>query len=118
LRGEGIADHVADVVGDESCAADLQPVQHLRDVVRLRCLVVAAGRMRREPHAAQIGRDNGVIFDQRRRDRRPHVAGVAETVQQDDRGSLAAVAHMDRRAAGFDIAGLETSRERPSFRRN
>jgi hypothetical protein len=42
LRGEGVAHHVADVVGDEVGGLDLEPVEHARDIVALRLLVVTA----------------------------------------------------------------------------
>ena len=62
LRGERIADHVADVVRDQRGAIDLQSVHDARDVAGLRLLVIAARRMRRQTDAAQIGNNNGAIF--------------------------------------------------------
>ena len=56
--------------------------------------------MRREAHAAQVGDDDGVILDQPRGERRPHVAGVAEAVEQQDGRPMAADADVDRRADG------------------
>ena len=54
-----IADHVADVVGDEIGAVDLERIEHAGDVAGLRLLVVAAGGLRGEAHAAQVGHDDG-----------------------------------------------------------
>ena len=59
-----------------SAFCDLQRVEHARDVVRLLLLVVAAVRLRREPHAAQVGHDDRVVFDERRRER-PHMSPVS-----------------------------------------
>ena len=73
---------IADVVGDEIGPADLQRVHHLRDVARLRLLLVSALWMGREADASQVGNDHLVLADERRRDRRPHVAGVAEAMDR------------------------------------
>jgi hypothetical protein len=44
--------------------------------------------------------------------RRPHVAGIAETVQHDDGGSLAAHTHMDGRAVGLDVPSAKAAGKR------
>ncbi len=81
LRRQRIADHVADVVRDEIGLVDLQTVEHAGNVDRLVLLRVAGVGMRGEPHAAQIRHDHGVVGHQLPRNRRPHVAAIAETVK-------------------------------------
>jgi len=80
LGGEGVADHVADVVGHEIDFVDLELVEDKRDVAALRFLVIAGFGVRREPHSAQIRHYDSVIADELRRKRCPHVSGVAESV--------------------------------------
>ena len=58
LGGEGVADHVADVVRDDVGLLDVKRVQHGGDIAGLGLLVVAAGGMRREAHAAKVGHDD------------------------------------------------------------
>ena len=111
LGGKRIADHVADVVRDEVGFLDLQRVHHGGDVASLRLLVVAAFGMRRETHAAEIGNDHRMIASERRRDRRPHVAGVAKAVQKDDGGPVAAGAEVDRRAVRRDVLQAKVCRK-------
>ena len=65
-----------------------------------------------EAHAAQIGNDDRAIGRERRRDRRPHVSGVAESVQQHHRGPMSADPHMQRRPVGRNLGGVETVRKR------
>lgn len=45
LNGERIADHIADIMGDEIGLCDLQGVQHPCNVACLRLLVEATGRL-------------------------------------------------------------------------
>jgi hypothetical protein len=45
LGGEGVAHHVADVMGDELGPVDGETVEHAGDILALRLLVVAAGGM-------------------------------------------------------------------------
>jgi hypothetical protein len=111
LRGEGITHHVADIMGDEVAPLDLELVKNARDVATLRFLVVAIFGMRREAHPAQVRNDDRVIVHQRRRQGCPHVSGVAEAVQTNDRRSLATDPDVDRRAIGCDLLGAETGRE-------
>ena len=107
LDGKGVADHVADIVGDEIGAVDLQRVEHAGDIAGLGLLVVAALGLGRQAEAAQIGHDHGVVAGKVVGHRRPHVAGFAVTVQQDDGRSRAADADVDRRAVGLDVLRLE-----------
>ena len=65
--------------------------------VTLSFLVIAAGRLGRESHAAQIGNDHRVIAYQIVGKRHPHVAGLAISMQQHDPGSRAALAHTEFR---------------------
>lgn len=37
-----------------------------------------------QAHGAQVRHDDGVVLDEHRREGCPHIAGVTETVQQDD----------------------------------
>jgi hypothetical protein len=112
LGGQGVADHVADVVGDQLGLLDLQRVHHRGDVLALVLLVVAAFRVGREAHAAQVGHDDGVILGQDLGDRRPHVAGVGEAVQQHHRRTGPADPNVQGRAIDGDVAGLEAGGER------
>jgi hypothetical protein len=112
LGGQGVADHVADVVGDQLGLLDLQRVHDGGDVLALVLLVVAAFRVGREAHAAQVGDDDGVILGQDLGDRRPHVAGVGEAVQQHHRRAGPADADVQGRAVDGDVAGLEAGGER------
>src|SRR5262245_65990336 len=57
LSGESVADHVADVVGDEVDMADLQRVEDSGDVLALSLFVVTAGRPLGEDCAAKIWPD-------------------------------------------------------------
>jgi hypothetical protein len=98
---------------DEIDLADAERIEHARDIGRLGLLVVAAGRMRRQSHAAKIGNDDGEVRHQRLRERHPHVAGVAEAVNQDDGGTVPAQADMNRRTVGLDVLGGESGGKRP-----
>src|SRR5471032_2561127 len=100
-RGVGIGDHGTDVVADHVRVLDAQLGQHGADVAGLGFLVVAAGRMRGQAHAAQVGYHDRVVARQFGRHRRPHVAGVAEAVYQHDGRAAAADAHVD----GGAVAG-------------
>jgi hypothetical protein len=117
LRREGVADHVAEVVGDEVGLVDPQRVQDAGDVVSLRLLVVAVGGTRRARHPAQVGSDNGVATGEVRRQRSPHVARLAIAVQEDHRGALAADPDMDDRALRLDLPGAEVRGKRLNLRR-
>ena len=88
MGSEGIADHVADIMRDESRLLDFQLIENARDVDTLVLLRVAGVRMRRKAHAAQIGDHDGVIPDEHGGERRPHVSGVAEAVQHKDRRAV------------------------------
>ncbi len=117
LGGEGVADHVADVVGDQLHPPDLQDVEQAVHPAALAGLVVTGGRMGRQPHAAQVRHDDRVVLDQHRHQRLPHVAGVAKAVQQQHRRALAAHAHVDGGVVDGDVADLHPRRERPHRRR-
>jgi hypothetical protein len=95
-----------------SALLDVERVHQARDVRGLVLLRVSVIGMRREAHAAQVGDDDGVIRRQRRRDRRPHVTGVAEPVQHHDRGAMAADAHMQRRPVRRDLFAAKAVRKR------
>src|SRR5262249_22978323 len=82
LRGERVTHHVADVMGNERGPVCLELIENLCDVAGLTRLLVPVFWMRRESHAAKIGDDNGVILNQNLSERLPHVAGVAEAMQQ------------------------------------
>ena len=95
---------------------DLQRIHHAGDVERLVLLGIAAIGMRRQAHAAQVRHNHGVILHQLYRGRRPHVAGIGEAVQQHDRGSLSADAHIKLGAVCLNRLGLEASRKRDHAR--
>src|SRR6185437_9785399 len=107
-----VTDHVADIVGDQRDLADREAVQHARQLLRLRLFRVAVSGMGRQTHAAQVRRHHGVIPHQPHRQRLPHVAGIAEAVQHQDRGALAADAHVDRRIRGLDVGNREARGKR------
>ena len=111
LGGERITDHVADVVRHEIGLRNVELVENCGDIGRLVPFVVAARRTRREAHAAQVGNDDGVIANELRRQRRPHVAGVAETMQHDDCRPLPADPDMQRRIAGRHLHLVKRRRE-------
>ena len=91
LRGERIADHVADIVGDEIGLSIFERVEHPRHIARLRLLVVAARRdATRGPCRADRARSTVWSLDQSRGQRRPHVAGIAEAVEHQHRGPASA----------------------------
>jgi hypothetical protein len=75
-RCKRVADHVADVVGDESNILNPQLVQNASEVLSLSDLFVSTILMRRQAHAAQVGDDYGAVFHQNLSERNPHVAGV------------------------------------------
>ena len=77
------------------------------DIARLTGLGVAGVGMSREPHAAQVGHNHHMIGHQPGRDRRPHVAGIAEAVQQDNRRPLTTDTNIELSAIGLDGLGLE-----------
>src|SRR5260370_41340124 len=107
LCREGVADHIADVVGDQFDLADFQRVEGACDVFSLRLLVVTTGWMGGQTHAAQVRYDYCVVMCQHGAERRPHVAGLAITMKQDDRRTLAAEANMNCYAVGLDFLCAE-----------
>jgi hypothetical protein len=112
LRSEGIAHHIADIMGDKIGPLDLQLVENTRDTAGLGFLVIAIFGMRREPHSPQIRDDDRVIVHQTRRQGCPHVACVAEAVQHDDGRTSTSDPDVDGRAPGLNLIGVETGRER------
>ena len=61
LRRQRIADHVADIVGDERRPRDAERIEQPGHVLALGLLVVAALGPRGEAHAAQVGDDDAVV---------------------------------------------------------
>ena len=55
LRSEGVADHVADIMGDKIGLFDLEFVKNTRDIAALRFLVIAIFGVRREAHPRKSG---------------------------------------------------------------
>jgi hypothetical protein len=110
LRRVRVADHVADVVGDDLGILDAELVQDAGEIASLRGLRVAVLGMGRQAHATQVGNHDGVILDERPGERRPHVAGVAETVEQNDRRPGAADADILSPAAHRHLLGAERGR--------
>jgi len=92
-------------------ALDAELVEDGADVAGLRPLVVAAGGVRGQAHATQVGHDDGVVLRELGGHRRPHVAGVAEAVDQHDRGPVAADADVDRRVGVHHLRAAEVGRE-------
>src|SRR5262249_43852835 len=91
---------------------DLERIEHAGNVFRLGLFVITAGRPRRQSKSSEVRHDHGVIAYQLRGKRRPHVAGLAIAVQQDDRGARAADAHIDLRSIGEDVHSSEARRVR------
>ena len=110
LRRQRIADHVADVVGDQRRPRDAERIEQPGHVLPLGLLVVAALGPPGVAHAAQVGDDDAVRRGQFRRERRPHVAGLAIAVQQQHGGPVAAGPHMQGGAVGGNAAGLRNRR--------
>jgi hypothetical protein len=111
LRRQGIADHVADIVGDKVDLVDAQRIEHARHVDAL-CLLVKASRgLGGQPHAAQIGHHDGVVARKIDRHGRPHIARLAIAMQQQHRGPGSSRSHVDRGAVGRDLLGAEFGRE-------
>ena len=67
--------------------------------------------MRREAHPAQIRDDYRVVLGQPRGQRRPHVAGVAEAVEQDHRRPRAADANVNRDVPDRNVLNAKARRE-------
>ena len=94
-------------MGDERGALDLQGVEDPRNVPGLSFLVVAAGRLGGEAHAAEVRDDHGLVASQILCKRHPHVAGLAIAVQQQNCWSRASDAHMQLRSVCCDVMGAE-----------
>jgi hypothetical protein len=60
-RGKGKADHVADVMGHEVGAVDLELSENAGHVEGLRLLVEAAGRLGRKTQSVKVGDQDGMI---------------------------------------------------------
>src|SRR5262245_12085475 len=112
LGGERVTHHIADVMRHERDSACLELIENPRDVASLTRLLVPALRMRRQSHAAKIGNDDGVILDQDLSERLPHVAGVAEAVQQQYGGTRPADANVQRGSRHGHLARLEVRQKR------
>src|ERR1700687_4292445 len=61
-RGESVAHHVADIMGDKVGFPDPELVEHTRNIASLGFLVIAVLGMRREAHAPQVRNDDSVIM--------------------------------------------------------
>ncbi len=91
---------------------DPEALEYRADVAGLGLLVVAVSRPRRQAHAAQVGHDDAMVLRQCARQRRPHVARIAEAVQQHDRRAVATDAHVQARAVDLDLLRAEVCGER------
>ena len=81
--------------------------------MRLRLLVISSFRVRGESHAAKIGHDDRILVRKPSGERRPHVAGVAEPVEQDQRGSTAANPSVNDGSIDNDVADDKNAWEWP-----
>src|SRR5258708_8935962 len=81
------------------------------DIDSLVLLRIARIRMGGQAHAAEIRHDDRVVLDEHLRQRRPHVARVAEAVQQDDRRPLPSDANMKTGAVGLHHLRAESRRK-------
>ena len=97
---------------------DLQSIEHACNVMRLRFLVVTAFGAGRQPYAAQIGCDDGVVAGEFRRQRPPHIAGLSIAMEQDDRWPLTTDTDMEGCAVCLDFLGAKVSRLRLNLRRS
>ena len=80
----------------------LQCIHHARDIDSLILLRVADIGMRRQPHTTKIRYHDGVIFDQYRGERRPHVSSIPKTVQQNHCRPLPADPYKETGSVGLD----------------
>jgi hypothetical protein len=104
-------------VPDDDRPIEAQVGEHGPDVGHLRALVVAVGGMRGEAHAAQVGHHHGMVPRERRRQGRPHVAGVAESVEQHDHRPMTAGPEMNRRPViRRDLLRADVARKRLDLR--
>ena len=107
-RGVGVGDHDADVVRDDEGAVEAEGGDDGANVGGLCLLVVAAGGAGGAADAAEVGHDDGVVFDEFGGERRPGVAGFGVAVNEDDDGALAGGADEDVGAGGtMDDLGFE-----------
>ena len=93
--------HIADVVSDEIGLLNLEGIHYTGNIDGLILFGISGIRMGRQPHAAQVGHDHGVILGQQGGERRPHVARVAKAVQQHNRRSLSADPYIETGAVGL-----------------
>ena len=85
--------------------------------LRLRLLVVAACGMRGQPHAAQVGHDDGVVALRAPRPAAPTCRRVSpKPCSSSDRGALAADAGVDGGTVGLDGLRAEVRGERLHLR--
>ena len=103
-------------MSNESGVLDAKPIQDRRKIAGLSDLFVATFGMRRQTHAAQIRNNDGMILGEARCQRDPHVAGVTEAVQQDDRRAIAADTHILCTAGDRHLSRAETLRPRRAQR--
>ncbi|MGY3466491.1 hypothetical protein ACVW0I_003362 [Bradyrhizobium sp. LM6.11] len=89
----------------------MQRVHHADDVVCLIDLLETSLCAGRKAHAPQIGHDHRVIARKVRRERPPHVSGLAIAMQQHDRRSRPADPDVEGRAIGRDLFGVEGVRK-------
>jgi hypothetical protein len=110
--GEGVANHVADVVSDKIGTCHADSVHHSSYITTLCFLVIASRWPGGEAKPAQIGHDDGMVCDERSRQWCPHVAGRTKTMQQHDRRALTPDSGVDRCAICLNLSSFEGSREK------
>ena len=101
LCRQRVSHHIADVVGDEIGFLNFEGIHYAGDVDGLILFGIPSIRMGRQPHAAQVGHDHGVILYQYGGERRPHVARIAKAMQQHDRRPLSADSYVETGAVGL-----------------
>src|SRR5215510_14837801 len=85
LRSVRVSDHQSNVVPDQIDLLIAKTFHECVNIISHRLLIVTSGRTRRLAEAAQIRINDRVIFAELVKERNPHVRGITETVNEDER---------------------------------
>ncbi len=110
--GKCKSDHIADVMTDNACACNMKRVQNVRNVFGLIHLLKAMVCNSRQTHTAKIRHNHRMIGGESGGKRRPHIAGISETMQQHYGRSRSAHPDMNRSCVSSDLLNPETARVR------
>src|SRR5205823_1923052 len=106
--GIGVGNHDADIMRDNNGTVEAESRDNGTNVGGLSLLVIAAGRAGRTADAAEVGDDDGIVFDEFGGQGRPGVAGLGVAVNEDDDGTSPSGADEDVGACGtMDDLGFE-----------